>query len=122
MPPRLVQGDIYWVDQVHGQHDTATKRRPVVLVDEQDILDDQRFPLLGVAITTGEAGEDAVELPGRDQLPNTRTGLPKTSFASPGWRVAIEDPTLIGERIGCVSALQLTAIIEAIDSRDWVGD
>lgn len=80
------QGDIYWLDDCPPLRGDVAKRRPVVVIaptPHAAIAEE----LLVVACTSKvlPSDTDAIELPSREQTPQTRSGLTRRTWAVPRW-------------------------------------
>lgn len=74
---KLLRGSIVLVslDPTVGHEQRG--QRPCVVVSDQEVLDDQRYPLLGIVPVTGTPGEGALYPP----LEPGPSGLTKVSYA-----------------------------------------
>jgi mRNA-degrading endonuclease toxin of MazEF toxin-antitoxin module len=113
-PPRVRQGDIFWLDDCRPLHGDTAKRRPVVVVSPNDSI--EKLPeVLAVACTSTIYPSDktAIELPSRERIPQTRTGLNRRTWAVPQWLVLVERE-LLRDYVGHLSGATLRRLLEAI--------
>ena len=111
---RIRQGNIYWLDGCAPLHGDEAKRRPVVVVSPNAVM--ETMPeVLTVACTSTVYPSDkaAIELPSRERTPQTRTGLVRRTWAVPAWVVPVERE-LLTDYIGHLSGATLRRLLEAV--------
>lgn len=113
-PPRIRQGDIFWLDECEPLHGEVAKRRPVVVISSDEAIAANPDALV-VACTSSALPSDttAVELPSRERTPQARTGLTRRTWAIPRWLVPVEQRVLT-DRIGFLSGLPLQRLLVAV--------
>jgi mRNA-degrading endonuclease toxin of MazEF toxin-antitoxin module len=113
-PRRIRQGDIYWLDDCEPLHGDTAKRRPVVVVSPDDVIE-ANPDVIVVACTSSALPSDtaAVELPSRQRTPQTKTGLTRRTWAIPGWLLPV-DKRLLPDRIGFITGAILQKLLAAV--------
>jgi mRNA-degrading endonuclease toxin of MazEF toxin-antitoxin module len=114
---RIRQGDIYWLENCRPLHGDTAKRRPVVVISPNEAID-QAPHMLVVACTSSLLPSDttAVELPNRQQIPQTKSGLYRRTWAVPAWLLPVERE-LLADYIGHISGSTLRRLLQAIQDR-----
>lgn len=110
---QIRQGDVYWLDDCEPLAGTREKRRPVVVVSTPSQLAGGGDVTV-VACTTSPLSSqtDAVELPNRPRTPQTKSGLPRQTWAVPQWYLSVRR-TRLTDRAGYVTGLPLRRVLEA---------
>jgi mRNA-degrading endonuclease toxin of MazEF toxin-antitoxin module len=108
------QGDIFWLDGCRPLHGDVAKRRPVIVITPTDRLD-VAPEVLVVACTSSPLHSDrsAIELPSRDRMPQTKTGLIRSTWAIPAWMLPV-DRDLLNDRAGYISRPLLKKLLMAV--------
>jgi mRNA interferase MazF len=83
--------------------------RPAVIVSDPVVVEDQRFPLIGVVPVTGTPGTGALY----PQLDAGASGLRKTSYALVD-QVRSVDKRRVRRRFGVIAAADLTRIEDGL--------
>ena len=111
---RIRQGDIFWLDNCRPLHGEALKRRPVVVITPDSLLETSP-EVLTVACTSTVFPSDttAVELPNRERTPQARTKLTKRTWAIPAWLVPVAQELLV-DYAGHVSGATMRRLLIAI--------
>ena len=112
--PRIRQGDIFWLDDCRPLHGDVAKRRPVIVISPNEVL--ESLPdVLAVACTSTiyPSDQTAIELPSRERTPQTRTGLNRRTWAVPQWLVTVERHLLV-DYVGRISGATLRNVLEAV--------
>ena len=111
---RIRTGDIFWLEGCEPLHGDVAKRRPVVVVSPTELI--ESLPqVLVVACTSTVLASDttAIELPSRERMPQTRTGLNRRTWAVPAWLLPVETGLLI-DFVGHLSGATLRRLLEAV--------
>jgi mRNA-degrading endonuclease toxin of MazEF toxin-antitoxin module len=90
------------------------KRRPVIVVSPTEMI--EKMPeVLTVACTSTIYPSDttAIELPNRERMPQTKTGLNKRTWAVPEWILPVHRD-LLTDYIGHASGATLRRLLEAV--------
>ena len=111
-------GDIFWLDKCQPLYGDIAKRRPVVVVSTEAIIERQPNVLV-VACTSTALPTDttAIELPSRERTPQTKTGLNRRTWAIPAWLLPVEK-ALLTDHIGHLSGNTLRKLLDAIRQAD----
>ena len=106
---RLHRGSVVLVqlDPTRGHEQRGT--RPCVVVSDQDVTADQRFPLLAVVPISSKAGEGALY----PELRPGRSGLRRASFALVD-QIRSIDKRRVTEAFSRLTAEELAAIDEGL--------
>lgn len=107
----VAQGDVCWADLPDPVGSGAGFRRPVVVVQGNELNRSRIRTAVCVPLTSNVRWADA---PGNVLLTARSTSLSKTSVANVSQLVAI-DKALLVERVGRISSAQLRLILEGID-------
>ena len=112
---RIRQGDIFWLDGCRPLQGEVAKRRPVIVVTPTEMAE-AMTEVLVVACTTSVLASDktAIELPNRDQTPQTKTGLSRRTWAIPRWLLPVQRD-LLTDYIGYLSGATLRRLLAAIE-------
>ncbi len=105
----LARGTVVLVDLDPTLGHEQRGSRPAVIVSDPLVVEDQRFPLLGVVPVTGTPGTGALY----PQLEAGESGLRKTSYALVD-QVRSIDKRRVRRRFGEITASELTRIDEGL--------
>ena len=110
----IKQGDIFWLDNCRPLHGELAKRRPVIVVSPKQVIE-RSDELLTVAYTSSVYTSDTtvVELPSREQTPQTKTGLARRTWAVPAWLLPVQRE-LLTDYVGHVSGATLRKLLNAV--------
>jgi mRNA interferase MazF len=108
----ILQGDVRWADLPDPVGSAAAYRRPVVVVQGNDLNRSRLGTVVCVPLTTTLKWAEA---PGNVLLSSTATGLKKDSVAQASQIVALDRSALEDEKEGRVGAEDLGEILSAID-------
>lgn len=107
----IVQGDVCWADMPDPVGSGPGFRRPVVVVQGNDLNRSRIGTVVCVPLTSNL---NWAEAPGNVLLEAKSTGLPKDSIANVSLIVAL-DRGVIGKRVGQLAASQVARILAGID-------
>jgi mRNA-degrading endonuclease toxin of MazEF toxin-antitoxin module len=118
LPGSIRQGSIYLVRKCDPLDDDNVKDRPVIVVDDPICLKGGG-PVVVVACSTKirATDPDAVALPDRGRIPQTKSGLAKPCWAIPRWRFVIERDRLdfyLGHLTGSVLRSVISAYLKRV--------
>jgi mRNA-degrading endonuclease toxin of MazEF toxin-antitoxin module len=111
---RIRQGDIFWLDTCRPLHGEALKRRPVVIVTPDSVI--EAAPTVLVVACTSTvflSNATAIELPSRERTPQTRTGLNRRTWAIPAWLLPVPQE-LLTDYVGHLSGVTMRRLVEAV--------
>ena len=110
---QIRQGDVYWLDDCEPLAGTLEKRRPVIVVSTPSQLAGGGDVTV-VACTTSplQSQSDAIELPNRQRTPQTKSGLPRQTWAVPRWYLTVRR-TRLADRAGYITGLPFRKVLEA---------
>jgi len=117
--PRIFQGDIFWLDNCAPLAGDVAKRRPVIVISEQQAIDAGEPVLVVAAISTkalSSSAPDRIPLPNLEQNPGCRTGLPKPCWIVPAWYLAVARERLTN-RAGSLSPNLRKRVAQAVHKR-----
>jgi mRNA-degrading endonuclease toxin of MazEF toxin-antitoxin module len=110
---KIRQGDVYWLDDCEPLAGTQEKRRPVVVVSTPSQLAGGGDVTV-VACTTSPLSSqaDAIELPNHQRTPQTKSGLPRPTWAVPQWYLTVRRSRL-ADRAGYITGIPFRRVLEA---------
>jgi mRNA-degrading endonuclease toxin of MazEF toxin-antitoxin module len=108
------QGDIFWLDDCPSLHGDVAKRRPVVVVSPTALVE-TRPDVLIVACTSSilPSNTTAIELPSRERMPQTKTGLNRRTWAVPQWLLPVPGELLV-QHIGRLGGSTMRRLLQAV--------
>lgn len=107
----ISQGDVWWADLPAPTGSAPGFRRPVVVVQSDALNRSRLATVVCVPLTTNLKWAAA---PGNLLLPQSLTGLPKDSVASPPQILSI-DKQLLTKRVGKLPRAKLNSLLSGID-------
>ena len=93
-------------------HGEVAKRRPVIVVGTQSVNSETlMIAVVACTSTVFADNKDAIELPNRQQMPQTHSGLIKRTWAIPYWYAFVKTDR-VRDRIGYISGPLLRRVVE----------
>ena len=107
----IAQGEVWWADLPEPSGSGPGFRRPVVVVQGNDLNRSRISTVVCVPLTSNLKYADA---PGNVYLTAQSAGLPKDSVANPTQLISL-DRTILTERVGKLSTNAFGSILIGID-------
>jgi hypothetical protein len=115
-PPRIRQGQIYWLSDCPPLDGDDIKTRPVVVVDDARSLEDGEVIVI-VLGATSRGGGGGILLPHSGSQENCLTGLDRPTWVIPHWILLVER-TALTNLAGHISGRTLRSVLEAYEAED----
>ncbi|MEM9462320.1 MAG: type II toxin-antitoxin system PemK/MazF family toxin [Myxococcota bacterium] len=107
----IAQGDVWWVDLREPVGSRPGFRRPVVVVQGDQLNRSRIATVVCVPLTSNLVWADA---PGNVLLTTKNTGLPKDSVANVS-QIVVVDKAQLEEHVGRLSSRKLSLVLDGID-------